>query len=101
MQSTKYGAVKRAALRSARRFCGRALTKRRIDEHRIVELSGRRRDVNRLHLLERTERMAFRDELIDRTLMKCARDEQNDIIDHVRVPLNKQHLLIAFLSIIK
>ena len=43
-------------------------------------------DVDGFHLFERTQGMAFGNELGDRSLMQSSRDQQDDVVDHVRIP---------------
>ena len=43
-------------------------------------------DMNGLHLFKRSQRMTFRDEFGDRALMEGAGDQQNNVVNHVRIP---------------
>lgn len=69
------------------RYCLEALTERSVNEDSIVELSRGGSDVNCLHLLKTTQGVALRDKFGNRSLMQGAGDEQNNVVDHVAVPI--------------
>lgn len=62
-------------------------TKGRVHQNGIVELSRSLSDVNRFHLLKAAQWVTLWHQLRDGPLVQGARNEQDDVINHIAVPV--------------
>ena len=71
------------------------LTERRVNEDGVVELGRRRGDVDGLHLFEAAQRVALAHQLGQRSLVQGASDQQDDVVNHVAVPIGQNEELMT------